>query len=246
MRTLFITLACLSALTARAQKDLIVFRDGTEKIVQIKQVNSDKTLFLEGKGKNATTQVVENTGIYMIKYERRGNVFFTEDGDRFTSKTSISFMPSNTVALYLKKGEEILAYDFVMEARIVKFKEDNKKKSAVRSLPKSDVFMIKYPDGTKDVLINYVSAEKTIEKEVEQDKNDAVQQPIKTEQIQTIEEKRSFPVSATITLKKGKKVVEAIIHSDNGIEIQYKRATNPSGPMYRQEKKDIMKIVYNN
>ena len=240
MKRTLALLLCFTTLSVSAQKDLIIFRDGTEKLVQITQVNSDKTLYLDGKGRKAVKQIADNGNIYMIKYEKRGNVYFSENGDRFTGD-AVKKIPKNTVVLYLRKGQELLAYDFSMESRIVKFKENKKKKSAVRSLAKSDIFMIRYADGTKDVLIEYGNSAGTTQPEIMQEAP-AVQQIV----TQPVEERRTFPASATITLKKNNKVIECIIHSDNGVEIQYKRASNPDGPMYRQAKKGINKIVYNN
>lgn len=238
MKKILLLLAVLST-TAQAQKDLIIFRDGTEKMVQVKQVNSDKTVYLEGKGKKATQQLADNANIYMIKYEKRGNVYFTEDGDRVTGN-AVRKVPKGTVVLYLKKGQELLAYDFEMESRIVHYKTEKKKNASVKSIPKSDIFMIRYADGTKDVLIEYAGPVAPIKANSQQSQINS--DPLIQEK--TVVKERTYPAPATLVLKKDKKKVDVIVYLDNNAEIQYKRASNPDGPMYRQEKKNIKDLEY--
>lgn len=245
MKKVILSLLCLVSLSVQAQKDLIIFRDGSEKIVQIVQVSKNKTTYIEGKAKKATQHVCDNRNVYMIKNDKRGNVFFTEDGERITG--NIVKLPTNwqfkkAVLIYLNKGQEILAYDFAMEAHIVTYKESEKKNAIERSLPKSDIFMIKYADGSKDVLTDFVIEEPVqpaneLNQTPSQEQNTVVQE-------QPVEQKQTFPAPAKITLKKDKKIVEAIVYEDNDTEIQYKRASNPDGPMYKKDKKDIKKVEY--
>ena len=60
-----------------AQRDLIILRDGSERRVKIIMVKNDNTLFAIDK-KSSVQESIPNKDIYMIKYDKRGNVFFTE------------------------------------------------------------------------------------------------------------------------------------------------------------------------
>ena len=160
-------LSLLLPLNSFAQ-DHIIFRDGREKDYKVIQVNSDKTLCKERDKKKAEEIILDNSDIYLIRYEKRGNVFFTESGERFSGKT-IEKADSKATMVYLKEGKEIEAFDFEMTSDSIKFKEEkgrgwfttkHDKDVETKKIPKSDVFMLKYPDGTKDILTPFVSMKK--------------------------------------------------------------------------------------
>lgn len=140
-------------LCANAQRDLIILRDGSERKVKIIMVKNDNTVFAADK-KSSIEQSISNKDIYMIKYDKRGNVFFTEDGERITG-TGEAKIPSNATAIYLLKGEEIIGYNVEMDADKVSFTKSKKEGKDVSTINKSEIFLIVYPDETKDVLNDF-------------------------------------------------------------------------------------------
>ena len=103
-----------------AQRDLIILRDGSERRVKIVMVKNDNTLFATDK-KSLVQESIPNKDIYMIKYDKRGNVFFTENGERISGADDAK-IPSNATAIYLLRGEEIIGYNVEMDAnkRVIK------------------------------------------------------------------------------------------------------------------------------
>ena len=90
---LFLLLAAISS-TASAQlwnrgskNDIIMLRDGSSVEAKIQQISGKSVKF-----KNETSGVkldeLPVTDIYMIKYAKRGNVFFTKEGNRKTGEVN--------------------------------------------------------------------------------------------------------------------------------------------------------------
>lgn len=258
-------------------QDHIIFRDGREKDYKVIQVNSDKTLCKERDKKKAEEIILDNSDIYLIRYEKRGNVFFTESGERFSGKT-IEKADSKATMVYLKEGKEIAAFDFEMTSDSIKFKEEkgrgwfttkHDKDVETKKIPKSDVFMLKYPDGTKDILTPFVSMKK--EKEQSRSEKRTKNQPDHTSNVDDDSDKEysetetnrnltnqqgeedntpnpeelhiTFPCKATIeTIQNA--TIAAIVQSDDGDDIAYKRQSNPNGPTYHIRHANIKNIQY--
>ena len=111
----------------------------------------------------------------MLRFAKRGNVYITNDGKRVTGENRI--LPKDADVIYLVEGQEIPAYDLrIMEDRITYLPKKNKNKNVVpiaEVLPRSAVFMVKYTDGTTDVLTDI-----TLKKELPQPvKEESTAQP---------------------------------------------------------------------
>lgn len=135
-------------------QDCIIFRDGNEKQVRINMVGSETTLFVDAKQKKAKQETVDNSTIYMIKYEKRGNVFLSVDGQRFSGEGD-GKIPSGASAIYLLIGDEIIAYNVTLDGGNVNFYKSKKNNAVKISIPTEKIFLIKYPDGTKDLLNDF-------------------------------------------------------------------------------------------
>lgn len=148
MRRFFVSifLLGLTSTTIIAQ-DAIIFRDGRVKFVKIIQTNNDKTLFRESDNKKAPEEYVENTKVFMLKFKTRGNVVFDSNGERILATSEPTQIPKDAVVVYYKDGREVPAYNLTMDANVVSFKTDKKTKDRPVFSPKSEVFMISYPDG---------------------------------------------------------------------------------------------------
>lgn len=165
---------CFSIYSA-AQNDLIILRNGRETTANIIQVNDREIIYAESNKKNSAEFAIPNTEVYMLRFAKRGNVYITNDGKRVTGENRI--LPKDADVIYLVEGQEIPAYDLrIMEDRITYLAKKNKNKNVVpiaEVLPRSAVFMVKYTDGTTDVLTDI-----TLKKELPQPvKEESTAQP---------------------------------------------------------------------
>ncbi len=151
--------ACLASLTMQAQKDKIILKNGQELSVTITQISTDRVFYQMSSKKNAIQEVLEFRDIYMLHTDLRGNIYITPDLKRRTGEKQ-KVDPKATI-IYLVKGAEIPAYDITFNENEVTFSQKkekgifNKKKMAnntQKSFPTSEVFCIRYPDGTRDII----------------------------------------------------------------------------------------------
>ncbi len=156
---LFLLLAAISS-TASAQlwnrgskNDIIMLRDGSSVEAKIQQISGKSVKF-----KNETSGVkldeLPVTDIYMIKYAKRGNVFFTKEGNRKTGE--VNEADSRATLIYTTDYREIPAYDLEFDVDKIIYrsqKADKKNPQPARHvLGLFQVFMIIYPDGTSEIV----------------------------------------------------------------------------------------------
>ncbi|MBD5227354.1 MAG: LysM peptidoglycan-binding domain-containing protein [Bacteroidales bacterium] len=160
-RFLFFSLLLLTCSYAVAQ-DLIILRSGEECEGKVTQASQNAVVVESKKGglfsKEAKQATLAPSDVYMIKYKERGNIYFKEDGKRVSGENQK--LDKSADIIYLKEGKEIPAWDLTFDAETISFrtsKESKKAKSATVTVATPEVFMIKYSDGSKDV-INDMSA----------------------------------------------------------------------------------------
>lgn len=250
-RTLMsIFLLGLTSTTINAQ-DAIIFRDGRVKSVKIIQTNNDKTLFRESDNKKAPEEYVENTKVFMLKFRTRGNVVFNSNGERILATSEPTQIPKDAVVIYYKDGREVPAYNLTMDANVVSFKTDKKTKNRPVFSPKSEVFMIRYPDGTRDILTNLaVEEQQQREREAEEARIKAQREAEKAEEADSIkaaatEEAASAtnPKKATIVTKKGVRM-KVWVCSDTTTVVSYKKVNSAKAPIFNMSKAKIKNIIY--
>lgn len=250
-RTLMsIFLLGLTSTTINAQ-DAIIFRDGRVKSVKIIQTNNDKTLFRESDNKKAPEEYVENTKVFMLKFRTRGNVVFNSNGERILATSEPTQIPKDAVVIYYKDGREVPAYNLTMDANVVSFKTDKKTKNRPVFSPKSEVFMIRYPDGTRDILTNLaVEEQQQREREAEEARIKAQREAEKAEEADSIkaaaiEEAASAtnPKKATIVTKKGVRM-KVWVCSDTATVVSYKKVNSAKAPIFNMSKAKIKNIIY--
>ena len=250
-RTLMsIFLLGLTSTTINAQ-DAIIFRDGRVKSVKIIQTNNDKTLFRESDNKKAPEEYVENTKVFMLKFRTRGNVVFNSNGERILATSEPTQIPKDAVVIYYKDGREVPAYNLTMDANVVSFKTDKKTKNRPVFSPKSEVFMIRYPDGTRDILTNLaVEEQQQRERETEEARIKAQREAEKAEEADSIkaaatEEAASAtnPKKATIVTKKGVRM-KVWVCSDTTTVVSYKKVNSAKAPIFNMSKAKIKNIIY--
>lgn len=229
-------------------QDAIIFRDGRVKSVKIIQTNNDKTLFKESGNKNATEEYVENTKVFMLKFKTRGNVVFNANGERILTTSEHTEIPKDAIVVYYKDGREVPAYNLTMDASVVSFKTSKRAKDRPIFSPKSEVFMIRYPDGTRDILTNLAVAEQQQrEREAEEARLKAQREVEVADSIKAaaIEEAASAtnPKKATIVTKKGVRM-KVWVCSDTPTMVSYKKVNSAKAAIFNMSKAKIKNIIY--
>ena len=235
------------AINASAQ-DAIIYRDGRVKSVKIIQTNNDKTLFKESDNKKATEEYVENTKVFMLKFKTRGNVVFNSHGERILTTSEHTQIPKDAIVVYYKDGREVPAYNLTMDANVVSFKTNKKGKDSPIVSPKAEVFMIRYPDGTRDILTN-LAVEEQQQRECEEEearlkaqKEAEIADSIKTATAETAASAKKTR-KATIVTKKGLRM-KVWICSDTATMVSYKKANTSKAPVFNLSKTKIKNIIY--
>lgn len=244
---LSILLLGLTNIATYAQ-DAIIFRDGRVKSVKIIQTNNDKTLFKESGNKNASEEYVENIKVFMLKFKTRGNVVFNANGERILTTSKHTEIPKDAIVVYYKDGREIPAYNLTMDASVVSFKTNKRAKDRPIFSPKSEVFMICYPDGTRDILTNLAVAEQQQREREEEDARLKAQREAEVAdsiKAATIEEAASTtnPKKATIVTKKGVRM-KVWVCSDTATMVSYKKVNSAKAAIFNMSKAKIKNIIY--
>ena len=229
-------------------QDAIIFRDGRVKSVKIIQTNNDKTLFKESDNKKASEEYVENTKVFMLKFKTRGNVVFNGNGERILTTSEHVQIPKDAIVVYYKDGREVPAYNLTMDANTVSFKTTKKAKDRPIFSPKSEVFMIRYPDGTRDILTNLaVEEQQQRERETEEARQKAQREAEVADSIKAaaIEEAASAanPKKATIVTKKGVRM-KVWVCNDTATMVSYKKVNSAKAAIFNMSRAKIKNIIY--
>lgn len=161
--TSFVMLTCFT-LSAFSQDDFIILRNGADLPANIIRVSDRCVVYKETNKKGAPELNIENSEVYMLHFAKRGNVYMTTDGKRITGETAP--LPKDADVIYLIEGKELPAYDVRVSEDIVTYlPQKNKNKKIiplVEALPRSSVFMIRYTDGTSDLITDLTPKTKEI------------------------------------------------------------------------------------
>ena len=247
MRRIIHALLLPMAINAYAQ-DAIIYRDGRVKEVKIIQTNNDKTLFKEADNKHAAEEYVDNKQVFMLKFKTRGNVVFNANGERILATSERIQIPKDAVVVYYKDGREVPAYNLTMDANVVSFKPSKKAKNRPIYSAKSEVFMIRYPDGTRDILTNLaVEEQRQREREAEEARLKAQREAVVADSIKqaTVEAAASEtnPKKATIITKKGMRM-KVWVCSETDSMVSYKKTNSSKAAIFNMSKAKIKSIVY--
>lgn len=249
LRSFYIAIILVWACNISAYtQDAIIFRDGRVKSVKIIQTNNDKTLFKESDNKKASEEYVENTKVFMLKFKTRGNVVFNGNGERILTTSEHVQIPKDAIVVYYKDGREVPAYNLTMDANTVSFKTTKKAKDRPIYSPKSEVFMIRYPDGTRDILTNLaVEEQQQREREAEEARQKAQRETEVSDSIKAaaMEEAASAtnPKKATIVTKKGVRM-KVWVCSDTPTMVSYKKVNSAKAAIFNMSKAKIKNIIY--
>ena len=248
MKKIYAIISLLGISLGLYAQDAIIYRDGRVKEVKIIQTNNDKTLFKESGNKKATEEYVENTKVFMLKFKTRGNVVFNSNGERILTTSEHIQIPKDAIVVYYKDGREVPAYNLTMDANVVSFKTSKKGKDNPIFSPKSDVFMISYPDGTRDILTNLaVEEQHQRERDAEEARLKAQKEAEKTDTIKaaTAEAAASAtnPKKATIVTKRGMRM-KVWVCNETATMVSYKKVNSTKAPVFNMSKSKIKNVIY--
>lgn len=149
-------------LTTVAQNDLIILRNGSEIPAKIVLVDGKQITYKEKSNANSKELSQELKDVYMIRYEKRGNIYITEDGKRKTGENDK--WKKQWHRIYLVRGEEIQVTNLRINENNISFTPaidyPQSKVGTGYNIPLDKVFMVKYSDGTKDIITDITSKPK--------------------------------------------------------------------------------------
>lgn len=249
MKRIYAVICLMGFCLSLYAQDAIIFRDGRVKSVKIIQTNNDKILFKESGNKNASEEYVENTKVFMLKFKTRGNVVFNANGERILTTSEHTEIPKDAIVVYYKDGREVPAYNLTMDANTVSFKTSKKGKDRPIFSPKAEVFMIRYPDGTRDILTDLMAEEqRERERKAEEERLRTQREAEEAEAARKKAEEENMsnaknPKKATIITQKGVRM-KVWICEDDGMTVSYKKTDSPKAAIFKLSKKRIKSINY--
>lgn len=251
----------INALPCVAQNDVIMLRDGREKHVKITQVGKSQTFYKLKDDKRSPEESIDNALIYMLKYEKRGNAYFGDDGRLMSATSAPIEIPADACVIYTVDHREIPAYNIMLKEHMVTFFGENPNKKRKKSeqfirslsLAKVDVFFILYPDGTRDVINEFDAPQQ--QQAAAQQTATVQQQTSQTEYSYSYEEEedddevtvgqngREYPCRATIITKKKVKL-QVYIYEETPTTVSYRKEKSVKASIFKLARKNIASIKY--
>ena len=144
-----------------ADSDHIILRNGQEFDAKLFQITDEKIIYAEASENGLIQQELSSKEVYMIYIQKYGNMYFTSEGKRISGETKRANYKKNDI-IYLVKGAEIPAEQVWVSTDKIKYTQKTKvsgfaglikKGNSVEStFDKSEVFMIRYRNGMRDII----------------------------------------------------------------------------------------------
>lgn len=128
------------------EDDIMITRDGNMVPVRIVRMSASEVTYVNLDQKKRGNLTVPADFVYMIMKEKGNNVFFDEEGNQTTSP-AVEIDKKDNV-MFLNSGKMVVVYDVSVGKNEVNYKLRDKKKEPFKTIPKSDLFMIRNADGT--------------------------------------------------------------------------------------------------
>ncbi len=243
MKKKFLVIIGLSMSFCANAQDMMLLRNGDEIQCKVDMISNGTVSFQE----NGTRLQLPTTQLYMIKYKKRGNAFFNSDGEsNYNSESPSAKLSKKNIAIYLCDGGEVIASEVKVTNENVDYRASNKKtrnditgflpikKSGDwNSLPKEKVFLIRYFDGSREVIND-------LQKKEEQARIDAL--PKVKHPFIPINKDRKFPCPAEFELNDGKNI-SVIVYDMEREYVHYRKKEWQDGPIFRMKKSKIKNIT---
>lgn len=217
-----------------AQRDMIIQRDGVvHSKIKVLATTTDSTYYQTKLDKKVVSSSVSNVMIYLIKYQKRGNVYFTLEGKQFTGDIG-SQAPHDATAIYLLEGRELWGYNLIASEDKITYQMGKKKNSQQITMSKDDIFLILYPDGTRDVVNDFSVVQKQREAELERERQ-------KAEAEKRAREAAMFPKVGKMKTVTGKEYTVTIVSENDGVYVFTKDDIKVS-PLFQIKKKYVSEL----
>lgn len=241
-RTVLLIMGLTISFCANAQ-DMMLLRNGDEIQCKIDMISNGIVSYQE----NGTRSQIPTAQLYMIKYEKRGNAFFNSEGESNynTESTSVK-LSKKDIAIYLCDGGEVIATEVKLLDEKVDYKASKRKtgnaiagflpiKKSIDwdSLPKEKVFLIRYFDGSREVIND-------LQKIEEQARIDAL--PKVKHPFIPINKDENFPCPAELELNEEKRI-SVIIYDMEREYVHYRKKEWQDGPIFRMQRTKIKDIT---
>lgn len=233
--------------------DIVVYRDGRMKQVKIIQSDNQKTLVTEYGAESAAEFYIQNSQIFMLKYSERGNIVLDRKGVKKQTTTDALYIPKGASSIIFVDGTECIAYDVRVASGSVTYNTEKKNKGIQKTISASDVFIISYPDDTRDILTNIIEKDRR-ERDAEEARIKAEREAREAEIARTLAIRDSLraeaekptlknPKYATIVTKSGARM-KVWVCGDTPSVISYKKNKSAKAQVLRINRKNIKSIQY--
>lgn len=132
--------------TFAGEDDIMITRDGSMTPVRIVKMSASEVTYVNLDQKKRGNLHAPTDFVYMIMKEKGNNIFFDEEGNQTTSP-AIEIDKKDNV-MFLNSGKMFVVYEISVGKNEVSYKLKDKKKEPFKTIPKSDLFMIRNSDGT--------------------------------------------------------------------------------------------------
>ncbi len=136
--------------------DLILLRDGSEILASVQQISDDRIVYQINR--NDIGRFIDTRDVYMIKFDKRGNIYITPDRKRISGENRP--IPRGVDLVYLVDGAEFIAYNLHVGVDKISFlpsKPNKKSLPVAQEYDRNQVFKIKYADGTIDIITSLLA-----------------------------------------------------------------------------------------
>lgn len=233
----------LIASTFLYAQDMMLLRNGEEIRCKVEMISSGIVSYQS----NGARAQLPTSQLYMIKYEKRGNCFFNSEGEsNYNTESSLSKLSKKDIAIYLCDGFEVIASEISVTSDSVSYRPakanvrrgfssliQGKKGGEWITEPKGKIFLIRYFDGTREVINDL----KRIEEQARIDALPKVKHPFIP-----INKDDNYPCPAEIEMKNGTKLSVIIYDLDREF-VHYRKKEWQDGPIYRMQRSKIQGIV---
>lgn len=243
MKKYLIILVGMIVLNKLSAQDFVLLRTGEEIWCKVEMVGNGLLTYRAEKSKSNKISLPINQ-VYMIKYEKRGNTFYNFKGEVIKTSPSASQLSKKDIGIYLCEGEEIIASEVSMDVENVSYKISGKnnliskkRKGESFRIPKSKIFLIRYYDGTKELLTNLEKQENEYLVENIQDI------PVVNHPFIPTSKDTKYPCPATLRLE-NRNELQVIIYDEDNQYVHYRKKDWQDGPIFRMSKKKVKKISF--
>ena len=221
--------------------DLVIQRDGTITNAKIMVVGKDKTTYAVGRGKNATQMELANSELFMLRFEERGSIVFDARGERILTTSTTEQFPKGAVLLFLCSGQIMPVYHLSIDQHAARYFLDKKGEGRKGFLPKSDIFMVCYPDGTRDIITTLTPPQPPVTTDDDNDEDDIDVDPVTPEDEKETPAPQTLP-RVTLVLTNGAQLNVWLVKEER-TRVSYKKENSAKASIFVMQKSRIRSIV---